>query len=229
MDTIHCKSGESYIIDESGVITQVDPKPYVYDQQYLDYYEGLKERTIRLGFMRAGYINGYLQSHLKRPVKSILEFGYGSGSFLDAAKKSGIESCNGTDIQHFPLPDGCSFLNRKEVFDGTFDVVAMFDVLEHIETLQFLELLKTKYLFLTVPLCKYNSILGSEKANEWFEYWRMRRPNEHIHHFDEESLVFKMAEYGYRVAPDSLTYMENPIRLREGESGHNVFTMIFER
>ena len=229
---ICCESGESYTADDCGVIHQLDPKPYVYDKKYLDYYEGIKERTIRLGFMRAGYILGYLQGQIEYPISSVLEVGYGSGSFLDAAKKSGIENCFGNDIKEFPLPDGCSFVSQDDLQQKRVDVLAMFDVYEHVVDLGFIESLKAEYVVLTVPRCEYNELLkyrGVDYANEWFESWRMRMPDEHRHHFDELSLYKTMDKYGYELAPNSLTYMENTIRLREGEKGPNVFTAIFKK
>jgi hypothetical protein len=55
----------------------------------------------------------------------------------------------------------------------------------------------------------------------------MLLPNEHLHHFDRESLVAIMEHHGYRC--DTLNTFEDGIRLRENELGPNVLSGFFTR
>ena len=89
---------ENYCRDEFGVIHQVSWQPKVYDRAYLSYYEGLHERTIKLGYQRLGWVLGLL----RRLPDAVLEIGYGMGTFLEAATLAGVPYCAGYDVARYP-------------------------------------------------------------------------------------------------------------------------------
>lgn len=209
---------ENYRVDEFGVLHQIDCQAMVYDDEYLTYYQDLSDRTIKLGYQRMGWLLGILN----RIPESVLEIGYGTGTFIEAAQITGVGECVGCDIADYPLPDGVAFMNWEQSLQKEWDVVAMFDVLEHIPDLAFLEQLKTNYLAVAVPFCHWR-----ELGDEWFRDWRMRLPNEHVHHFDDQSLPKMMAHYGYECV--NLNTYEDGIRLRPGESGPNILSGLFKR
>jgi hypothetical protein len=211
---------DNYYIDDFGIIHQRNYKRFTYDEDYLDYYEGLKERTIRLGYLRMGYLMGKLHG-----VSDILEIGYGSGSFLSAAKECGF-NCYGNDINRFPLPEGCEFVEWDNIFEREWGCVALYDVLEHIPDLSFLSRLNTQYIVISVPFCRYEEL--GEAGEEWFMNWRMRLPDEHLHHFNKSSLTKLLTNSLDYVLLD-LNHMEDGMRLREGEEGPNVLTALFRR
>lgn len=209
---------ENYDVDQFGVIHQIEFEPIAYDQEYLTYYENLNDRTIKLGYQRMGWLLGLLD----RIPESVLEIGYGTGTFVEAAQIAGVRKCVGCDIADYPLPDGVEFMNWELALEQSWDVVAMFDVLEHIPDLNFLNRLKTKYVVVAVPYCLWRE-LGND--DDWFRDWRMLLPNEHLHHFDRESLVAMMQHFGFRC--HSLNTFEDGIRLREGETGPNILSGFF--
>lgn len=55
----------------------------------------------------------------------------------------------------------------------------------------------------------------------------MRLPDEHLHHFDADSLPALLGHYGFECK--TLNTFEDGIRLREGETGPNVLSGFFER
>jgi Methyltransferase domain len=209
---------ENYYLDEFGVIHQTTWNQKVYDRAYLAYYEGLHDRTIKLGYQRLGYVVG----HLLRLPESVLEIGYGLGTFLEAAKLAGVPHCAGCDVARYPLPPGCVFVDWETALAEKWDVTVLFDVLEHIPDLGFLERLSTSTLAIAVPFCRW-----SEFGDEWFLKWRMRLPDEHLHHFDPQSLCALMKRFGYRCI--DLNNFEDGLRIREGESGPNIICGLFER
>ncbi|TIU96148.1 MAG: class I SAM-dependent methyltransferase, partial [Mesorhizobium sp.] len=178
---------DNYEVDRFGVIHQIDFTPIKYDKQYISYYEDLSDRTIKLGYQRLGWVLG-LTGAIPR---SVLEIGYGTGTFIEAAKITGVADCAGYDIAEFPLPAGVRFVGWDEALASSWDVVAMFDVLEHIPDLGFLDRLQTRHLAVAVPYCRWRE-LGAD-GDAWFRTWRMRLPNEHLHHFDRDSLVALLA------------------------------------
>jgi len=207
---------DNYQIDEFGVIHQIIWKPKVYDKQYLSYYEGLQSRTIKLGYQRMGWTLGLLR---KLPA-SVLEIGYGTGTFLEAAQIAGIPVCAGYDLARYPLPPKCIFVEWDELQVRQWDLVVLFDVLEHIPDLSFLSTIRARAMAVTVPYCQWN-----ELGDDWFDGWRMRLPDEHLHHFDPESLE-KLMEHNNYHCLEINTY-EDGLRLRDGEEGPNIFSGFF--
>ena len=217
---------DGYWRDDFGVIHQSDPQPIDYDAEYFEYYEGLKERTIRLGFLRLGHLVGLLGVI----PEQILEIGYGPGSFIDAAKRYGVQHCSGSDLKKFPLPEGVNFVALDDVGNMNWQVIAMFDVLEHIPDLNYIDKFQCDYLYLAVPFCQWNAIsqnAGETDADLWMKNWRMLLPNEHIHHFDDDSLCAWMDHKGF----DHLhsIVLEDGLRLRKGETGPNILTALFKK
>lgn len=209
---------ENYHLDEFGVIHQTAWKPKVYDAEYLSYYEGLHDRTIKLGYQRLGWVLGLM----RRLPGSVFEIGYGMGTFLEAAALAGVPRCAGYDVARYPLPAGCTFVDWEAALARTWDLTALFDVLEHLPELSFLGRLSTASLAVCVPYCRWR-----ELGDDWFRGWRMRLPDEHLHHFDPDSLCSLMRHHGYRCV--DLNTFEDGLRLREGETGPNVLCGFFER
>jgi hypothetical protein len=209
---------ENYHLDEFGVIHQTTWQPKIYDKQYLSYYEGLHERTIKLGYQRLGWVLGLL----RQVPDSVLEIGYGMGTFLEAAVLAGVPYCAGYDVANYPLPAGCAFLDWEEALARRWHLTVLFDVLEHIPDLSFLGRLQTAALAVAVPYCRWR-----ELGDDWFRGWRMLLPDEHLHHFDPESLCALLATHGYRCI-DQNTF-EDGLRLRPGETGPNILCSFFER
>lgn len=209
---------DNYHIDEFGVIHQTEFSPIEYDHEYLTYYEKLSDRTIKLGYQRMGWLLGYLQ-HVP---ESVLEIGYGIGSFIEAAKINGVSRCAGCDVEAFPLPEGVEFADWETAMSQTWELVAMYDVLEHIPDLSFLSKIKCRYMVIAVPFCRWK-----ELGDDWFRDWRMLLPNEHLHHFDTQSLVALMEHCGFKCLDTN--FFEDPIRLRPGETGPNILSAMFER
>ncbi|MDF1842672.1 MAG: class I SAM-dependent methyltransferase [Rubripirellula sp.] len=209
---------ENYRIDSFGVIHQIHHKPMLYDREYLSYYENLEDRTIKLGYQRLGWLLGILG----RIPKSVLEIGYGTGSFIEAAQISGVSQCVGCDVTRYPLPDNVDFMSWDESLAEDWDVVAMFDVLEHIPDLSFLRRLRAKVLAIAVPYCRW-----AELGDDWFRDWRMRLPDEHLHHFNPDSLCAMLASYGFEC--EQINTFEDGIRLRPGETGPNILCGLFQR
>lgn len=208
----------NYRTDSLGVIHQVDFTPIAYDEAYLSYYENLSERTIKLGYQRMGWLLGLLN---KIPT-SVLEIGYGTGTFIEAAQVTGVSRCVGCDIADYPLPDGVAFMDWDTALANDWELVAMFDVLEHIPDLDFMKQFDAEYVALAVPFCRWR-----ELGDTWFRDWRMRLPNEHLHHFDDQSLVKFMEASGFECL--NLNTFEDGIRLREGETGPNILSGLFKK
>jgi SAM-dependent methyltransferase len=174
---------ENYEILQNGIIKQINIKKITYNYDYSNKYNNYGEKGKYLSYLRYGVLLGAI----KDTPKSIVDVGYGNGDFLTVCKKN-IENVYGCDISDYPLPDGCKKIRLEDI--SGVDVVCFFDSLEHFEDISFIKNLNTKYIFISVPWCHNLSDL-------WFKNWYHRRENEHLYHFNEDSLKLFFKESGY--------------------------------
>lgn len=201
------------IIKQNKIIHQIQP----YNVDYINTrYNTYGEKGLQMAYYRLGFILG----HIKSIPNSILDIGYGNGDFLKAAK-SIIPNCYGNDISNYPLPDGVKFID--DITTQHYDVITFFDVLEHFENIEFISNLKCNYIIISLPWC-YNF------NDDWFENWKHRRPDEHLWHFNDKSLVTFFNRMGY--SSISITNMEDAIRKDNNAlkyNYNNILTGVFKK
>lgn len=206
---------ENYTEDNFGVVHQcLITEPVIYNKEYIDSrYHKYPEKCVNMSFLRLGYIVGSI-GHIPN---SILDVGYGSGDFLNVCKTI-IPNCFGNDITDVKLPQNISFVDN--ILEKRVEVITFFDVLEHFENIDFVKKLMCDFLCISVPWCRFPN------DDEWFKNWKHRRPNEHLHHFNEISLVKFLRDRGYE--PINLTNLEDSIR-KDSNLSPNILTGIFKK
>ena len=202
----------NYEVLQNGVIQQ---KNIVEKMKYgLDYsttrYDSYGELTNYMSYLRYGYLIG----SIGKIPQSIVDVGYGNGSFLNVCVNN-IEQCFGYDISDYPVPAGCEKIPNLDSF---FDVITFFDSLEHFEDISFVQNLKCNYICVSVPECHYFS-------DDWFENWKHRRPDEHLWHFNLDSLNNFMQECGFECI--AFSNIEDIIRKNNKEYS-NILTCIYK-
>ena len=204
---------DNYAKNIDGVIYQIDNACIDYDKEYVNTrYVRYGELPTYMGYLRLGNIIGSLGT----VPESILDVGYGDGSFLKVCSDI-IPKCYGYDISTYPIPNKCKQVNS--IVENFYDVITFFDSLEHFEDIEFVKDLKCSFVCISVPHCHYND-------DDWFENWKHRRPNEHLWHFDKDSLANFMLRMGYSLVSSS--NIEDTIRKgKENES--NILTCIFKK
>ena len=205
---------DNYEILENGLIRQIKilDKIQSYDFQYVDErYNKYGEKGPQMAGLRLGYLIG----NLGYIPKSILDIGYGNGDFLKVTEQ-GIESY-GNDISGYPIPKGSKFVNN--IFDKHYDVICMFDVLEHFEDISFVKDLSCDYIYISLPWCHNFS-------DDWFENWKHRRPDEHLWHFNETSITNFFKEMGFELVVHS--NVEDIIR-KSTDNNPNILTCLFKK
>ena len=206
---------ENYTILPNGVIKQIEivNKIKEYDKKYVDdRYNSYGEKGMQMAYLRLGYLLG----GKTEDIKSILDVGYGNGDFLKACSSINTKRY-GNDISNYQLPEGSTFV--EDILKNEYDVVCFFDSLEHFEDITFVKDLKTKYLYISVPECHNFS-------DEWFRDWKHRREDEHLWHFNRESLINFMDECGFGWVRTS--NVEDIIR-NNGKDESNILTGIFKK
>jgi|TARA_B110000908_G_C10258587_1_gene457421 hypothetical protein len=204
----------NYEKTQDGVITQIICKPYNYSLEYSDSrYSVFNDRGNILN-LRLGYIIGSI-GHIP---KSLMDVGYGNGDFLDCCKNS-IKELYGNDIEPaYPLKDNIKFV--KDITSVEAEVITFFDSLEHFPDIEFVKDLKCKYAVISLPWC----LAGDD--DEWFSNWKHRKPDEHLHHFDEKSLQLFMNRMGYDMI--NFTNIEDKVRIDKNYTP-NILTGTFKK
>ena len=204
---------KNYHKDDHGVIRQTVCNPIQYDQKYVDVrYNTYGELTNYMSHLRLGYIIGSTGD----VPDSILDVGYGNGSFLKTCSQM-IPICHGHDVSGVELPEPIKAVDS--LFSGHYDVITFFDSLEHFEDIYFLDKLDCNYLCISVPWCH-------NFDDEWFENWKHRRPDEHLWHFNAMSLKKSVESQGYECI--NHTNVEDCIRKTEFDYP-NILTAIFKK
>jgi len=204
-----------YKVNEDGVIHQKNIKELQkYDIQYIkERYDKYGVSNDEMSFLRVGFMYGVIGENINK----ILDVGYGNGSFLNVCNLS-INECYGNDISGYPLPENVNFV--YDITDDEYDVVCFFDVLEHFEDIEFVKNLKTKYIYLSVPWCHNFS-------EEWFMNWKHRRYDEHIWHFNSDSLDKFMYRIGYELVSEH-SNIEDVLRTPEYDY-ENILSCIYKK
>ena len=169
----------------SGIIKHVEAVPPLYDMDYATRYKAsLGGQDDELSCLRLGLLLG----SINQPIAKLLDVGYGDGNFLERASTV-VQKCFGYDVSPaFPLPPNTTSVNN--VTGAYYDVVTFYNSLEHIPEIDFVKDIQCKFLVITTPWCHYFS-------DEWFQNWKHRKPNEHIWHFNDETLARFMRKNGY--------------------------------
>lgn len=204
--------GRQYEVDGYGVIHHMDAKPYKYDKDYISTYSKpqYKDNSNKLSMLRLSFLVGAL-GHMP---SSIFDFGFGDGSFINLCSRI-IPTVYGYDITGLPVPEGCEEVKglvKSEVY--TF-----WDTLEHTENMSFIEGLDCKVLAISLPYCH-------EHNSKWFDDWRHRKPDEHLHHFNDKSLESYFMSKGWSLI--AISHIEDLIRKPdEGAASPNILSACF--
>lgn len=204
------KWNTEYYKDEFGVLHQRNVDMISYDTTYVNKYNNYGELSNYISYLRLGYIIGVI----KHVPKSILDIGYGNGAFLKVCRNI-IPICAGNDVSGYLLTDDDIIMESN--INNEYEVVTFFDSLEHFKTLSVINNLNAKYVIISVPNCKNMDDI------EWFYNWKHRRFNEHLHHFNLNSITNFMNSKNYKLL--NHTFLEDIIR--KNKESENILTMCF--
>lgn len=200
----------NYTIFDDGSIKQVNPTEFTYTSDYIDRYNQFDPiLTYKLNDIRINIIKNFIEGG------RLLEVGYGNGSFLKKASEC-FESF-GYDVVDGFIPSGIKFCKNWK--DQTWDIACFFDVIEHMNDLDWLENFNANYIIISLPYC--HLLDGGD-----FKNWKHRKPNEHIWHFNDESLIKKLLSYDFKCIYTG--YDEDVVRVDPSLSP-NILTCVFKK
>ncbi|MEW5947560.1 MAG: class I SAM-dependent methyltransferase [bacterium] len=205
-DVVRCRRcGLVYVSPRIGVekiLEQYDESYFLKPFGYDDYVRHRKyfERTFR---RRLADIRKFV------PAGRILDVGCAAGFFLNLAREQGYETAGvdvcetmvnyargrlGLDVFHGRLED----LAQREGMTASFDVVTMFDALEHFPDpsaeLGFANLLMKENGLLVVTTPNVAALLPRILRARWEQY----KPREHLYYFTNATLKAILQKTGFR-------------------------------
>jgi hypothetical protein len=203
-----------YEVDKFGIVCQTDHRPFKYDAQYSAIYDSEKYRrgndilqALRYGFACAAH---------GKPIKSIMDIGYGNAAFIDFAKQQ-VPYVYGYDITGVPLNGAYQMPEFVKA-----DVYTFNDCLEHFPAVDFLQTMPCETVCISLPYCHFIT-----HGKDWFDNdYLHRKPDEHIRHMNEHSLANLMNHYGWRTV--ALSGHEDIVR-KSTHGLQNNLTMAFKR
>lgn len=180
--------GELSICEDHGVAYQSDMRAggVVYDSNYL------KKCAAYAGSDIARAVNSgrvaLIQRHVGPPA-DVIDIGCGTGDFMRAISGAGY-AVSGFDV----IPEVIDDLRRQGQFADNvhdFDVVCMWDSLEHMEDPdRFLRQKKGSYLFVSIPMIKDIESIRTSKHY---------RPGEHLYYWTAEGFIAWIGLHGFRL------------------------------
>lgn len=207
-------AGYKYEFDKFGAFNQIDPEPFAYDDDYVALYDqpAYESNETVLMSLRIGFVAGALG----RMPQSLFDYGYGNGAFMRHASRA-IPKVLGLDPAARSV-EGCETVENVV----PTDVLTMWDVIEHLPSLDFIGDLAQEMLVVSTPYCHVRS-----HGVKWFESeYPHRKPNEHIRHFDRQSLAATLESYGW--SEEATSTHEDVVRRSKHES-QNILVAAFKR
>lgn len=177
-------------------------KDYFFGDEYSDYVADKK--IIQKNFnLRLNTLKTFLKpNHTK-----LFEIGCAYGFFLDVAQ-SRFNQVQGIDITTDGIRYARDVLNldvlqsdllKHDFGDQMFDVVCMWDTIEHLrQPEQYIEKI-SKQMESGALLAITTGDIGSSNARIRKEKWRLIHPPTHIHYFSKKSMANMLNNYGFDV------------------------------
>jgi len=195
-----------YRCDKCGLISSnIPPDKTMYDKSYCIKYERYARTDIgnKIDEVR-------LDTVLSRSDGSILDFGCGAGTFVIGCRMKGHKA------QGFDINPHSGFCDITALFNG-HQTVTFWDSLEHVaDPKTIIKGLGARYIFISTP-CTDDWPGPLPEIFNWHHYY----PGEHVHYFNESSLLKLFEVCGYRVT--TLHYRESEFRTSGGDK--NIITI----
>lgn len=175
----------TYDYDEFGALNQIAPAPFIYDEDYVSLYDD-PAYVVNEAVLMSLRVE-FVADAFGRMPQSLFDFGYGNGAFMRHASQA-VHRVVGLDPANRPVL-GCKTMTSIV----PTEVLTMWDVIEHLPSLDFLADIPQQMLVVSTPFCHVRT-----SGIDWFatEYHH-RKPNEHIRHFDDRSLTATLASLGW--------------------------------
>lgn len=205
---------------EEETIEQIYEEEYFKGNETVGYsnYLSLEKRLKELSKQRWKFLTAIIG---KRDFGSILDIGCATGEFLDTAQKNGW-SALGIEISKFAseiakkrygLQIITGALKDQCIPENTFDVITMWDVIEHLSYPQNDLKIINKSLkdegFLLICTPNVGSLRSKREGSDWYGY---RVSREHLLFFSRKTIEKMLEETNFKVIYSQTTVIDSELR-----------------
>lgn len=185
---------KNYTINKFGIVNQINVNDFTYDNTYIKLLKSSDDiQKIRLEYIKSIFGNKKLKC---------LEFGPGNGHFIEYNKKVNSNLyIDGFDIVDTPY----STVDKETALKTKYDIVLLYDVLEHFSNMNTLFDYTFDYAIISSPYME---------SFKWFsqnhKYWHHFKPNEHLYYFNEFGIQKWVESNNYKLI--DFNFIEDEIR-----------------
>ena len=187
---------------------QTDAKPFDYGSKYKQNLAHANENSM----FRLGILSTYFNTNDMEKMK-VVDFGCGTGDFVRNGSKV-FQECVGYD---FTGPS----ITKERLLTEKWDLMTAFDVIEHLEDINFIFDINWNYCYLSFP--------ETPQVNDWKELigWRHLKFNEHIWNLNSSGMKNLIEDHNCKV--EVMGNFEDCIRKRWNPLLPNITSFLIKR
>lgn len=205
MNTASTKTKVAYVTDKYGFLKQENPQPFDYT---LDY-KAKQSTTTEMAWLRMSWLSSYVLPGELRNF-NVVDIGAGSNVFVNEGKHI-FRRIVPYDLVGDSIDD-------VELYSTCWDMVTLFDVLEHYPDIDQFWALQFRYALISYP----------ETPKDYpLEKWRHYKPNEHIYCLDKDNIINWAHTHDCAVIAQGCP--EDRIRTRWDPKRVNITTILLKR
>ena len=210
------KENQQFVRCNDCALVLINPRPFlselraVYDADYSGAYirKGASKRRRarkRVALLRQRYA----------PAGRWLDVGCSAGFILEAAAAAGFE-VYGVDVEAAGVAHAREVLGFRNVFCGqlealslpsaAFNVITMYDVIEHVPDLNVVAAALRRLLAPGGILHIRTPDVGHWRRTRELSRWPEVKPSEHLYYFDKRTLPALLAKHGLRLRASHFTW-----------------------
>lgn len=182
-----------------------------YNQKYITERYDAYDTTTSMSWLRLGLVRSFVSGG------RLLDIGYGNGSFLKAAGKAKFEA-HGYDVHGLGDRYG---VKEASLDEGKWDVVTLFDSIEHFDDLSAIRTFDDRSPFIIVSTPYRPSFFPD------FLDWKHFRPGEHLHYFSKVSLSVLFPSHELILVSDIEDAVRGSCKIQGRDDFNNIMTCVF--
>ncbi len=206
--TLFTKQQEPFVECQQCSLTMINPRPVYtrilkgYTEDYSQWYIDKKDKKIRRAKRRVK-----IMKRLK-PAGRWLDIGCSAGFILSVAKAAHYDTY-GIEIDPLGVKHAREELGLENIFQGTFeehhfddnffDIITMYDVLEHVQNLNEIVKELKRVLSINGVIEIWTPDIGHWRVPKSLIEWDAIKPSEHLYYFNKETLSMILQKHGLKI------------------------------
>lgn len=182
-----------------------------YNQKYITERYDAYATTMSMSWLRLGLVRSFVSGG------RLLDIGYGNGSFIKVAERAKFEAF-GFDVHGLGKK---YYVKEAPINKGKWDIVTLFDSIEHFDDLSPIKSLDDRSPFI---------IVSTPYRPHFFPCsldWKHFRPGEHLHYFSRSSLCAMFPTHDLVLFTDIEDAIRGTCKVQGWDPFNNIMTCVF--